>query len=109
LKQEFIEDHYKAKADDYLEAIAELSDLRQVRTQTKTGATQTRLFGSSAFFIWILFIFFKLPVMISTKNSETNPKQNRNHFSTKFCLHFKIFWLFFFFFPILFIIFCFIL
>jgi hypothetical protein len=30
-QQEFIEDHYKGKADEYLEAIAELSDLRQVR------------------------------------------------------------------------------
>ncbi|XP_045029029.1 rhophilin-2 isoform X1 [Daphnia magna] len=36
---EFIEDHYKDKADDYVEAIAELSDLRQAMRTPSRDAT----------------------------------------------------------------------
>ncbi|EFX87285.1 hypothetical protein DAPPUDRAFT_43798, partial [Daphnia pulex] len=36
---EFIEDHYKGKADEYLEAIAELSDLRQAMRTPSRDAT----------------------------------------------------------------------
>lgn len=59
--QEFIGDHYKDKADDYVEAIAELSDLRQVRNLIKLEHLKTCLLGSSP------FKKKKLPVMISAK------------------------------------------
>lgn len=60
--QEFIEDHYKDKADDYVEAIAELSDLRQVYAMWITRATSENLFIGVIGFS--CFLFFLLPVMI---------------------------------------------
>jgi hypothetical protein len=80
-QQEFIEDHYKGKADEYLEAIAELSDLRQVRKKKQTRAAQTRVYWGRLPFIFI-FYFLKnfLLIMMLTKIVNKPQKQNRNHF-----------------------------